>query len=222
MLNHLLKVVFRLNPNMCKTAFGALVILSATLLSGAAHSASKTILVLGDSLSAEYGLARGTGWVALLEKRLQTQKINAKVINASISGDTTSGGKARLPKLLAEHKPSIVIIELGGNDALRGMAFKSSEQNFRDMITMSEAAKAKVILVGMRIPPNYGKDYTERFFNIYAHVAKDTKVALVPFLLEGVADKPEMFQPDRIHLTAQAHPVMLENVWKALGGMVRN
>jgi acyl-CoA thioesterase I len=221
MLNHRFQKVFNLNAHIRITALGILLALFCTLASGAAHSASKTILVLGDSLSAEYGLVRGTGWVALLEKRLQTQKINAKVINASISGDTTSGGKARLPKLLADHKPHIVVIELGGNDALRGMALKSSEQNFRDMIAMSETAKAKVILVGMRIPPNYGKDYTERFFNIYGRVAKDTKVALVPFLLEGVAEKPEMFQPDRIHLKAEAHPVMLENVWKVLGGIVK-
>lgn len=186
------------------------------LLATAAHSASKTILVLGDSLSAEYGLARGSGWVALLEQRLQQKKIAATVINASISGETTSGGKTRLEALLAKHHPDVVIIELGGNDALRGLALAASEANFRDMVTLAKAARAKALLVGMQIPPNYGRDYTERFFSIYARVAKDNKVALVPFLLEGVADQPQLFQPDRIHLLADAHPALLDNVWPHL------
>ncbi|MES2070399.1 MAG: arylesterase [Pseudomonadota bacterium] len=190
--------------------------MTISLFGTAAYSASKTVLVLGDSLSAEYGLARGTGWVALLEDRLKQKKIDAAVINASISGETTSGGKARLANLLVRHRPDIVIIELGGNDALRGLALNASEANFRDMIGMAKAAKSRVLLVGMQIPPNYGRDYTEKFFAIYAKLAKDSKSALVPFLLEGVADKPELFQPDRIHLLAQAHPRMLDNVWPQL------
>ncbi|HTD07162.1 MAG TPA: arylesterase [Undibacterium sp.] len=186
------------------------------LFGTAAYSASKTVLVLGDSLSAEYGLARGTGWVALLEERLKQKRIDAAVINASISGETTSGGKARLGSLLSKHHPDIVVIELGGNDALRGLALDASEANFRDMIAMSRAAKAKVLLVGMQIPPNYGRDYTEKFFSIYPKLAKESKSELVPFLLDGVADKPGLFQPDRIHLLAQAHPRILDNVWPHL------
>jgi acyl-CoA thioesterase-1 len=186
-----------------------------------AHSASKTVLVLGDSLSAEYGLARGTGWVALLDQRLQQKKIAANVINASISGETTSGGKTRLPELLSRHHPDIVIVELGGNDALRGLALSASESNFRDMVAMSKASKAKVLLVGMQIPPNYGRDYTEKFFSMYPKVASDTKVGLVPFLLEGVADKPELFQADRIHPLAKAHPAMLDNVWPHLNSLLK-
>ncbi len=193
-----------------------LFITATALCSASAHSASKVVLVLGDSLSAEYGLVRGTGWVALLEQRLQQKKIAASVINASISGETTSGGRARLDTLLKKYHPDILIIELGGNDALRGLALSASEKNFRDMITMANAAKAKVILVGMQIPPNYGRDYTERFFSLYARIAKETKSALVPFLMEGVADKPEMFQADRIHLLAAAHPALLDNIWPHL------
>ncbi len=201
---------------------GLILSITIVLFGTAAHSASKTVLVLGDSLSAEYGLARGTGWVALLEQRLKQKNIAASVINASISGETTSGGKARLPVLLSKQHPDIVIIELGGNDALRGLALSASETNFRDMIAMSKAAKAKVLLVGMQIPPNYGRDYTEKFFSTYARVARETKTELVPFLLEGVADKPELFQADRIHMLAQAHPRILDNVWPHLQTLLQN
>ena len=187
----------------------------------AAYSASKTVVVLGDSLSAEYGLARGTGWVALLEQRIAQHQLSTNVINASISGETTSGGKARLESLLKKTHPDILIIELGGNDALRGLALSASEKNFRDMISMAHVAKAKVLLIGMRIPPNYGKEYTEQFFSIYARVAKDTKSTLVPFLMEGVADKPEFFQADRIHLLATAHPTLLDNIWPQLQNLLK-
>ncbi|MBY0572636.1 MAG: arylesterase [Undibacterium sp.] len=180
------------------------------------HSAPKTILVLGDSLSAEYGLVRGTGWVALLEKRLAENHINAKLINASISGETTSGGKARLAALLKQHQAHILIIELGGNDALRGLDLAASEKNFREMLAMAKAAQAKSLLVAMRIPPNYGKTYSEQFFAMYAKIAKENQASLVPFFLQGVADKPELFQADRIHLKAEAHPIMLDNVWAPL------
>lgn len=181
-----------------------------------AYSASKTVVVLGDSLSAEYGLTRGKGWVALLEQRLQQKNIQATVINASISGDTTSGGKARLGQLLDKYHPDILIIELGGNDALRGLSLNASEANFKSMIEMATAKHAKVLLVGMRIPPNYGPDYSERFFSLYAKLAKSMKLALVPFLLEGVAEKNELFQADRIHPVAEAHPQILNNVWPHL------
>ncbi|HWX00530.1 arylesterase [Collimonas sp.] len=180
-----------------------------------AYSAAKTILVLGDSLSAEYGLPRGSGWVALLQQRLQAEKIDATITNASISGETTSGGKTRLPALL-QRKPDIVIIELGANDALRGLQLSATESNLRAMIGAAQQAKSKVLLVGMRIPPNYGRDYTEKFFAQYATLAKQTKAALVPFLLDGVADKPDMFQADRMHPLAQAHPIILNNVWSGL------
>ncbi len=175
-----------------------------------------TILILGDSLSAEYGLSRGQGWVALLEKRLQETKIVAQVINASISGETSSGGKVRLDALLKKHRPDIVVIELGGNDALRGLALNATETNFRSMIKLSQQNQAKVVLIGMRIPPNYGSQYAEQFFQIYGRLAQQEKVALVPFLLEGVADKDELFQADRIHPNAKAHPMILNTVWPYL------
>lgn len=197
------------------------ILASCLLFSAAAHSASKTLLVLGDSLSAEYGLARGAGWVALLEKRLEQGYPAAQIINASISGETTSGGKTRLPELLKKYRPDIVILELGGNDALRGLALPASEGNFRDMLRLSRQAGAKVLLVGMRIPPNYGRAYAESFFSIYGRVAKETRTALVPFMLEGIADKPELFQADRIHPQAQAHPLILENIWPHLQNLLR-
>jgi acyl-CoA thioesterase-1 len=181
-----------------------------------AYSASKTVLVLGDSLSAEYGIARGAGWVTLLEQRLKTEKIDASIVNASISGETTSGGKARLPALLGQHRPSIVVIELGGNDGLRGLPLAAAEANLRTMIEESRKAKAKVLLVGMQIPPNYGREYADKFFGLYQKLSKETKVPLVPFLLEGVASKPQLFQADRIHPLAEAHPIMLNNIWQHL------
>lgn len=196
------------------TAFG-------TLTAGSAYSASKSILVLGDSLSAEYGLARGTGWVALLQQRLQAQHSDILITNASISGETTSGGIARLPTLLKQ-RPNIVIIELGANDALRGLQLKATESNLRAMIATAQKASAKVLLVGMRIPPNYGRNYTDKFFGLYSTVAQQTKVAFVPFLLDGIADKPQLFQADRIHPVAEAHPTMLNNVWQKLRPLIKD
>ena len=181
-----------------------------------AHSASKTILVLGDSLSAEYGLPRDTGWVALLQQRLQSKNNSARLINVSISGETTSGGRARLPALLQQHHPSVVIIELGGNDGLRGLPINTIESNLRAMILAARNARSKVLLVGMRIPPNYGRAYTEQFSAMYRKLAKETGASLVPFLLEGIADKPAMFQLDRIHPVTAAQPYMLNNVWPYL------
>lgn len=194
-------------------------------LIAAAHGAPATVkrpatlLVLGDSLSAEYGLARGTGWVALLEARLATQGRQAQVFNASISGETTSGGRSRLPALLQSRKPTHVVIELGANDALRGFPLRSTEDNLRAMVKASQEAGAKVLVVGMRVPPNYGRKYTEDFAQLFATVAQDTRSALVPFLLKDVADRPDAadwFQADRIHPLAKAHPIMLEHVWTAL------
>lgn len=181
-----------------------------------AYSASKTILVLGDSLSAEYGLARGTGWVSLLEKKLKAENIDAAIVNASISGDTTSGGRSRLQPLLEKHRPDIVVIELGANDALRGLSLTATEANLRAMIIASQKAKAKVLLIGMQIPPNYGGNYTRQFAGVFPKLAKETRVSLVPFLLEGMADQPQLFQSDRIHPTAEAQPLMLDAVWPHL------
>lgn len=188
-----------------------------------AHSASKTspVLVLGDSLSAEYGLPRGTGWVALLEARLKEKKIDTTIVNASISGDTTSSGRSRLPALLSQHRPAVVIIELGGNDGLRGLPLAATEANFRAMVGAAQQSGAKVLLTGMRMPPNYGREYTEQFFSIYPRVAKDSNAALVPFLLEGIAEKQQLFQADRIHPMAEAHPTILENVWPHLKPLVK-
>jgi acyl-CoA thioesterase-1 len=174
---------------------------------------------VGDSLSAEYGLKRGTGWVALLEKRITDQKIPARVVNASISGDTTSGGRSRLPAILAQHKPDVVVLELGANDALRGLPLALTEENLAHMAETAQKARAKVLLVGIQVPPNYGTDYANRFAGLYQSVAKSHKTGLVPFMLKGVADGPDalrLFQADRIHPTEAAQPLILDNIWPEL------
>jgi len=184
-----------------------------------AFAEGRTLLVVGDSLSAEYGLPRGSGWVALLEQQLGRDKSPWRVVNASISGDTTAGGRARLPSLLKQHQPRIVIIELGGNDALRGFPLSMTEDNLQAMIQASQTLGAKVLLLGMQVPPNYGADYTAEFSKMFTRLAKKRKTAVVPFLLKGIADAPnaaEQFQADRIHPNAQAHPRMLANVWAEL------
>lgn len=200
------------------------VLCAALLLWGSpasAHSAPKTLLVVGDSLSAEYGLARGTGWVALLERKLQAQKTDVRIVNASVSGETSSGGRTRMPALLARHKPDIVVIELGANDALRGLPVAATDNNLRAMVKAVRAAGARVLLVGIRIPPNYGRDYAERFFAMYGTISRDEKVALAPFMLDGVAEKTDMFQADRIHPLASAHPIILNNIWPHLQPILR-
>lgn len=188
------------------------------------QAGTPVILIVGDSLSAEYGLARGTGWVALLEKKLAEEKLPARVVNASVSGDTTSGGRSRLPALLAQHKPTQVVIELGGNDALRGLPLKGTEDNLAWMAQAAQKAGAKVLLVGMQVPPNYGGDYGRKFSAMFPSVAQSQKTALVPFLLSGVADAKDptkLFQADRIHPRAEAHPIMLANVWPELKKLLR-
>ena len=202
--------------------------LAAAQAAGAApgdteRGAQPSLLVVGDSLSAEYGIPRGSGWVALLEQRLQAAKVEWQVVNASISGDTTSGGRSRLPALLRREKPALVVIELGGNDALRGLPLQATRDNLRAMTRAAKAAGASVILVGMRVPPNYGRRYGEDFAALFAQVAKAEGAALVPFLLAGVADAANaesLFQGDRIHPLAQAHPRMLDNVWPVLRPML--
>ena len=196
----------------------------ACALPSAAATTPRTLLVLGDSLSAEYGLARGSGWVALLEQRLVQEKLPTKVVNASISGDTTSGGRSRLPALLKQIQPSHVVIELGGNDALRGLPLQMTQDNLATMAREAKAAGARVMIVGMKLPPNYGARYGQAFSQLFAEVAKDSGAALVPFLLAGVADSPQadrLFQPDRIHPTAEAHPRMLANVWTVMKPWLR-
>ena len=180
--------------------------------------------MLGDSLSAEYGLKRGSGWVALLEQRLAGEKVPARVVNGSISGDTSSGGRSRLPALLARTKPDVVVIELGGNDALRGLPLAMTEDNLSQMTQAAQQAGARVLLVGMQVPPNYGTDYGNRFAGLFGKVAKANKAALVPFLLKGVADVDDptrMFQADRIHPKAEAQPQMLANVWPELKKLIK-
>jgi acyl-CoA thioesterase-1 len=206
----------------CSLLLAAAVAVTVTLALPAAAqgpTAAPTLLVVGDSLSAEYGLARGSGWVALLEARLAQDKRPLKVVNASISGDTTSGGRSRLPALLTLHQPQVVVIELGGNDALRGLPLATSRANLDAMASTAKASGAKVLIVGMAVPPNYGRQYSEDFTRLFASVARTRNAALVPFLLAGVADAPNadaLFQPDRIHPRAEAHPRMLDNVWPVL------
>jgi len=191
---------------------------------GAKAAGRQVILVVGDSLSAEYGLERGKGWVSLLEQRLVTDKLPAAVINASISGDTTSGGRSRLPALLKQHKPTLVVLELGANDALRGLPLAMTRDNLQTMARAAKTAGAKVLVVGMQVPPNYGRQYSDDFSALFQSVAKAENAGLVPFLLKGVADAPNaeaMFQADRIHPREQAHPIMLANVWTGLKPLLR-
>ncbi len=190
----------------------------------AAVGGAQRILVVGDSLSAEYGLERGSGWVSLLEKRLAGEKIPAAVVNASISGDTTSGGRSRLAALLKQHQPTHVILELGSNDALRGLPLSMTQSNLAQMAHDARAAGARVLLVGMQVPPNYGRKYSDDFAALFVAVAKQEGAALVPFMLKGVADVPNaesLFQADRIHPREQAHPTILANIWPVLAPMLR-
>lgn len=182
------------------------------------------VLVVGDSMSAEYGIPRGSGWVALLQQKLAAERVAARVVNASVSGDTTAGGRARLPALLKTHQPAVVVIELGGNDALRGLSLDMTADNLKAMTQTAREAGARVLLAGMQVPPNYGADYGRRFAGLFGEVARTENAALVPFLLAGVADVPnaaELFQPDRIHPTAAAHPIILHNVWPALRALLQ-
>ncbi len=200
-------------------SLGVMAGFSSGVSRAATAAEAPVVLVVGDSLSAEYGLKAGDGWVALLHKRLAEQKKPYRVVNASISGDTTSGGRSRLPVALRTHKPAIVILELGGNDALRGLPLSSTRDNLMAMARAAQEAGAKVVIAGMQVPPNYGASYGKEFEAVFEQVAKQSRAALVPFLLKGVADRPDAmdwFQGDRIHPLAKAHPLMLDNVWAAL------
>lgn len=187
---------------------------------GAQPSEARTVLVMGDSLSAAYNLAAEQGWVALLDARLREEAPGFRMVNASISGETTSGGASRIDSALAEHRPALVVIELGANDGLRGLPLEESRANLERMVRASKAAGAEVLVVGMRLPPNYGPDYTEGFFAMFGEIAEAEGVAHLPFLLEPIAFDEAAFQPDRLHPTAEAQPVLAEHVWTALGPML--
>lgn len=194
---------------------------SVFLLFSFAAQAAGTILVVGDSLSAGYGLGANQSWPSLLEKRLREQRLDYSVVNASISGDTTAGGRSRIGAALDQARPAVVIIALGGNDGLRGLPVAALRDNLHAMIEAARARKARIVLAGMKLPPNYGIDYTRAFEQSYADLAKRHKAALVPFLLEGVAERREYFLPDNIHPVAEAQPIILDNVWKVLKPLLR-
>jgi acyl-CoA thioesterase-1 len=185
-----------------------------------AQRAAPVILLVGDSISAGYGLPAGVGWPVLLQQRLDGQNLRYRVVNASISGDTTAGGRARLGPLLAQHRPAITILELGGNDGLRGGSLEAMRSNLDAMTTAAQGAGSRVLLVGIRVPPNYGEAYGRRFAAIYPEVARARKASLVRFLFEGFAEDDAMFQPDRIHPLAAAQAKMLDNVWPSLAPLL--
>jgi acyl-CoA thioesterase I len=207
-------LVSALVAGACHALFGAGACAQAT-------SPATRILIVGDSLSAEYGLARNTGWVEQLNVALAKAPTPTTVINASISGDTTSGGLARIDAALKQHQPTIVILELGANDALRGLPLTLTQKNLTEMIVRSKATGAKVVLVGMQIPPNYGRDYADGFKNMFSHTASQTGAALVPFLLEGFADQRQYFQADGIHPNEAAQHLMLATVRLVLDPLLR-
>lgn len=195
---------------------------AANVPASPAAETKPVIVVLGDSLSAEYGLPRDTGWVALLRQRLAAERLDYSVANASISGDTTSGGLTRLPLVMQRLKPSIVIVELGANDALRGVPLATTSENLRAIVAQIRQGHAKPVLVGMYVPPNYGLDYTQHFHALYGQLAKELNVPLVPFLLAGIGDRPDLFQSDQMHPTQQAQPMLLDNVWPTLKPLLGN
>lgn len=203
-----------------------LIFLASLMVIGSIHAATSpakehaTLLVFGDSLSAGYGIRQDAAWPSLLQHRLKENRLDYSVVNASISGETTSGGRSRLPELLTKHRPRIVLIALGANDGLRGLPLVTMRENLDAMIRATRAAKARVVLVGMRLPPNYGP-YADEFQQTFAQLAKQEKVPLVSFLLEGIADQPRLFQADTIHPTAEAQPRLLDNVWGVLAPLLK-
>ena len=184
--------------------------------SASARAEAPVILVFGDSISAGYGLPLEQGWVELLRTRLKAQGYGYQVVNASVSGETTAGGLARLPRALELHHPGIVILELGGNDGLRGLPVAQMRMNLAQMTSLSTAAGAKVLLLGMRMPPNYGPEYTKQFAMVFSDLATEKKISLVPFLLTDIALSPALLQADDIHPNAQGQPILLDNVWPTL------
>jgi acyl-CoA thioesterase I len=228
-LAHCSRIVVALAASACMPVVGWAQTVTPTPKSAAPSTtatkagADAVVLVVGDSLSAEYGLKRGTGWVALMEARIAQDKLRAKVVNASISGDTTSGGLTRLPALLKTHKPSVVVIELGGNDALRGLPLTMTRDNLTAMTRAAKTAGAKVLLLGMQVPPNYGRSYGNEFAKLFGEVAASEKTAVVPFFFKDVADIPDadkFFQSDRIHPNESAHPKLLDNAWEPIKSLL--
>ena len=207
---------------LCRTrasrrfAAAALLLCALATLSALAAPKPPLILVVGDSISAAYGLPAGSGWTTLLQKRLVAQRYPHRVVNASISGDTTATGRARLPTLLSEYRPAITVIELGGNDGLRGGSIDAMKGNLDAMVAAAQRAGSHALLVGIRMPPNYGPAYVRRFQETFGEVASKRKAALVPFLFAGFAEDDAMFQADRVHPVAAAQPKLLDNVWPAL------
>lgn len=199
-----------------RSALGPFVALLLLLLFQRPAFAADTILVFGDSLSAAYGLSQDAGWTTLLQARLKQKRLDYSVANASISGETSSGGAARIDKALTQYRPAVVIVALGANDGLRGLPVEQMRANLARIVKASKQAGSRVLLVGMRMPPNYGDAYTQNFFDTYGFLAKEYRVALVPFLLEGIAERREMFLNDNIHPTAAAQPVVLDNIWNKL------
>lgn len=191
------------------------------LLVGCSFAQAKTILVFGDSISAAYGLNAEDGWVNLLQHKLEAEKKAFAVVNESISGETTAGGLGRIDAALARHKPDIVLLELGANDGLRGLPPPSMQANLTSMITKAQAAGAKVLLLGIRIPPNYGKRYNDMFYGVFTQVAQTLKISFVPFLLQDVALNSQLMQRDGLHPNAAAQPVMLNTLWPQLQGLLQ-
>ncbi len=200
----------------CCCALFALLALPSVSNATTASARARTLLVYGDSLSAGYGLPKEKAWANLLAERLKQQRIDYTVANASISGETTVGGMRRIHATLAQHKPAIVLLALGANDGLRGQSVEAMRNNLEAIIDACLKSKSQVVLIGMRLPPNYGSAYAGKFHAVYAEVAKKYQLPLVPFFLEGFADRPDWFQADGIHPALRAQPVMLDSVWKAL------
>jgi len=191
------------------------------VFAAAAKASERSILVLGDSLSAAYGIAEARGWVALLREQLRRERLDYIVVNSSISGETTAGGLARVAHALQKHRPAIVVVELGGNDGLRGLPVKQIRANLAAIVMQSQDAGARVLLVGMRMPPNYGPDYTESYEKMFGEVAKRYRTGLVPFFLEGIAGDRDLMQPDGIHPTEKAQPLLMQRIRKGLAPLLK-
>jgi len=191
------------------------------VFAAAAKASERSILVLGDSLSAAYGIAEARGWVALLREQLRRERLDYIVVNSSISGETTAGGLARVADALQKHRPAIVVVELGGNDGLRGLPVKQIRANLAAIVMQSQDAGARVLLVGMRMPPNYGPDYTESYEKMFGEVAKRYRTGLVPFFLEGIAGDRDLMQPDGIHPTEKAQPLLMQRIRKGLAPLLK-
>lgn len=210
---------------LVSAALSLAVALAAALVAWApvpllAQAAAPTLVVVGDSISAGYGLPAGSGWVDLLATQLKARGYPQRVVNASITGDTTAGGRARLPALLKQHRPAIVVVELGGNDGLRGGDLRAARENLDAMVTAIQRAGAKALIVGMRLPPNYGPAYTREFDALYLAVSNAHKVPVLPYFFAGFGERNELFQPDRVHPTAAAQPMLLDNVWPLLAPLL--